>query len=51
VHAPGNGLAGLRPKQANSVRLRAGALLSRISLAWEAVRKTVVAGIDTPARL
>jgi hypothetical protein len=51
VHALGNGLAGPRPKQANSVRLRAGALLSRISLAWEAVCKTAVAGFDSPARL
>ena len=51
VHAPGKGLAGLRPKQADSVRLRAGVLLSRISLGWEAVRKTVVAGSDSPARL
>lgn len=39
------------PKPGCPVRLGAEALMSRISLAWEAVRKTAVAGSDSPARL
>lgn len=41
VHAPGNGLAGGFPKATDSVRLRAGVLLSRFSLVRAAVCKTV----------
>lgn len=41
VHAPGNGLLPLSVRRKDApVRLRAGVLLSRLSLAWAAACKT-----------
>lgn len=50
-HAPGSGTAAVPPKDGCPVRLRAGVLLSRVSLVRDAVCKTAVRGFDSPARL
>ena len=49
--ALGNGFAVAPPKGDCSVRLRAGVLVSRISLVWGLVCKTGDAGFDSRARL